>query len=249
MENHQPLFTSLFCAPAKRLLLSMFVWALVLPFTQAHGQVINVQFTDGSNLPVLNGESWTASVSPLAYTGTTWSQTYSYGAITETALPYSDSTVSHPDVSTVGFTLTGIGGYANNDTFQPLPMFYNTEYTGGEMTLTINGLQNDKKYALYLDAAFNGGDGSIIKVGTQTQDVSGATESSFISDANYAEFAAFPVDNSIVVTFTPDGTDQNLAVFNGFQIEAIPEPSSLALISMGAAALLLFAYRKRQLSL
>jgi hypothetical protein len=182
------------------------------------GPVINVQFTDGGDLPVLNGNTWSSTISPLAYLGTTWSQYFSYGNITGTNLPYSDGTAS-----AVGFTLTGVSGYSNNNQTQPLPMYYETEYSGGNMTLTVTGLQNSQPYDLYFAVASNNGSGSAVTIGTQTLQSTGLTVSSFQSGVNYVKFTGItPVNNSIVVTIAPNGTGQNLGIIDGFQITTSP---------------------------
>ena len=187
----------------------------------------------------MNGDTWSSTVSPLAYTGTTWNHGAGFGTQTGTDLLDSNGTVT-----TVGFTLTGDVAEANGDGFQPLPIFYETEYTDvGGMTLTINGLQNGQPYDLYLASAFNGGDGGFFTVGANTQEVAGTTQSSFISGQNYLEFSSVTaVGNSIVMTIKPDGTNQNLAILNAFQITEAPEPSTYTMLIAGLG-LLVFALR------
>jgi hypothetical protein len=188
--------------------------AQISSLTLAHGPVINVQITDGGDLPVINGTTWSSTASPFAYLGTKWSQFYSYGNISGTNLPYSDGTAS-----TVGFTLTGIVGYANNDTTSLLPLLHEVEYSAGNMTLTITGLQAGQLYDLCLPSAYDNGNGSAITIGSQTQGTTGTIASAFINGVNYVQFTGIaPVSNSIVVTIAPNGTGQNLGILNGFQI-------------------------------
>jgi hypothetical protein len=201
-------------------------------------QVINVQFTDGKIQEGLNGQAWSTSISPLAYTGTT----YNYGDITESDLAYSDASSS-----AVGFTLTGPSNLANNDGSAPLPMFREVEYSyEGDLTLTINGLQNGQAYNVALDAAFNGGDGSAFTVGSNTQQDTGNNNgSTFVAGINYVEFdSVVATDNSIVVTIAANNTGQNFANINGFQIEVVPEPSTYAMM-IGGLAFLAFCVRRK----
>jgi hypothetical protein len=206
--------------------------------------VINVQFGDGGQ-EALNGHAWSTSISPLSYSGTTWTETYNYGNISATDLSYSNAAPS-----AVGFTLTGSPDLANNDGGAPLPIFREVEYSGGDLTLTINGLQNGQAYNIALDAAFNGADGSAFTIGMNTQNDTGNNNgSAFANGTNYVEFDSIVAsDNSIVVSIAPNGTGQNFANINGFQIEEAPEPSTWAMMLLGAGGLVFLARRKLALS-
>jgi hypothetical protein len=205
-------------------------------------QVINVQFTDTYAQEDLNGQASSSSIAPLSYTGTTWTQAGGYGVtITGTDVPYSDDTSS-----TISFSLAGGADIANNDGSAPLPIFREVEYSGSDLTLTISGLQDGQAYNLAMDAAFNGGDGSAFSIGSSTlQDTGNNSGSSFVSGTNYVEFeSVLPTDNSIVVTIAPNGTGQNFANINGFQIEEAPEPGTWAMM-LGGLGVLAFFLRRR----
>lgn len=207
----------------------------------AHGQqVINVQFGDGGQDP-LNGQSWSSTISPFSYTGTTWSEDYNYGNFGQTDLPYSDT-----GFSSVSYTLTGPSNLANNDSFATEPILREIEYSyAGPLTLTIDGLQNDQAYNIALDAAFNGGDGSAFTIGSDVQQDTGANISTFTEGINYVEFDnVVASNNEIVVTIAANNTGQNFANLNGFQIEVAPEPSTWAMLFGGLGVLAFFVRRR-----
>ena len=224
----------------------------LLSFAQAQGQVVNVQFTDGSNDSgsagaVLNGNPWSSIVSPLAYTGTTWTSGFASSA---TDLSFSDGSSS-----TIGYTLaaqfTTTNGGSNQAGQQVLTMFTEAAGTGGGNTiLTINGLQNGLAYDIYLDSAFNNNGGSAFTIGSQTQGTTGAINSgSFISGVNFVEFAGInPIDNSIVVTISPSNPG-GFSLLDGFQITEAPEPNSLLMMGLGAVILFAAVSRKRLVTL
>ena len=204
-------------------------------------QVINVQFGDGGDTP-LNGTAWSSTISPLSYSGTIWSEDYNYGNFGQTDLPYSNT-----GSSTVGYTLTGPSNLANNDTFATLPILQEIEYSySGPLTLTISGLQNGQAYNLALDCAFNYADGSTFSItGSSPQSDTGANASSFINGVNYVDFdSVVASDNEIVVTISANGTGQDFANLNGFQIEVAPEPSTWAMLFGGLGMLAFFVRRK-----
>jgi hypothetical protein len=209
-------------------------------------QVVNVQFGDGGQ-EALNGHAWSSSISPLAYSGTTWTETYNYGDISESNLPYSNAAPS-----TVGFTLTGPSNLANNDSSAPLPIFREVEYSyAGDLTLTINGLQDGQAYNIAMDAAFNGGDGSAFTISgyTPQQDTGNNNISAFTNGINYVEFdSVLPTSSEIVVTIAANNTGQNFANINGFQIEEAPEPGTWAMLFGGFGMLVVVTRLRRNLS-
>jgi hypothetical protein len=114
----------------------------LLTFTQARGQIFNVQMTTGNN--GLNGDIWSASVSPLAYTGTTWSQSYGGNL--------SDIPDSNNNSSTVSYTLASSDpGVSNGGSSSGTTIVESTAYGfQADLTLTISGLQDNQTYNLYL---------------------------------------------------------------------------------------------------
>lgn len=203
-------------------------------------QVINVQFTDSYSQEGLNGQSWSSIIAPFAYTGTTWTQAGAYSNFGASALLYSGG-----GSSTVGFTVTGNPALSNNDGFATEPLLREIEYSGGDLTLTISGLQNGQAYNLALACAWNGADGSAFTIGSNTHQDTGANIPTFTEGVNYVEFAdVTATDNSIVVTIAPNGDGQNFANINGFQLEVAPEPSTWAMMFGGLALLGLCVRRK-----
>lgn len=127
-------------------------------------------------------------------------------------------------------------------------------------TITLAGLTANQQYAIYL---YNGSTsiGRITDfnvVGTST--VSGSinnvgtpgtvtwTPATAVIPGNYLQLnATANVSGQLVINFMNRaammGSEGDLA---GFQIRAIPEPSTYALLVTGAAALLIVAYRRRR---
>jgi hypothetical protein len=126
--------------------------------------------------------------------------------------------------------------------------------TGGNTgTVTLTGLASNQQYALYL---YNGST-SIGRV--TTFNVTGATpanglitNATVISTANWVPAvnyfqlnATSSVSGQLVIQFMNQAASE--ANFAGFQIRAIPEPSTYALLITGAAVLLLIVgYRARR---
>lgn len=126
-------------------------------------------------------------------------------------------------------------------------------------TATLNGLTANQSYAIYL---YNGSTsiGRITDfnvVGTST--VSGSinnvgtpgtvmwTPGTAVVPGNYLQLnATANVSGQLVINFMNRAASEG--DFAGFQIRAIPEPSTYALVITGAAALLIVAYRARRRS-
>lgn len=145
-----------------------------------------------------------------------------------------------------GFTPTTIGYSATGSTggvSATIPLF--NDYLHGGSTLNITGLDNSLKYNLVLYGAQNffGGRGATFTVGAVSKSTSGDQQSSFAEGVNYVRYENLsPTSGAIAVTATtgPDG----VAIFNGFQLEAVPEPSSGLLLLGTATAGLLVRRRK-----
>jgi len=216
-------------------------------------QVVNVQFTDGAH-GYLDGDSYSSTVSPLSYSGTTWNTEFGFGDFGATNLLYSGGLGSG-----INFELSGNPQGSDNDggdpaTF-PLPLLGVTEFSypgnddiaSGDLTLTISGLQPGQAYNVVLADGYNGGDGSAFTLGSTTAQVAGNNTVDYFSNGvDDAEFANVVPDSndSLVITIAPNGDGQNFSNINGFQIEEAPEPGTWALM-LGGVGLLGVAYRRR----
>jgi hypothetical protein len=219
--------------------------------------MIDVDFTGGM----------TSTANPLGpavigSTGDFWNVFTASGSNPATALKLTTG------VASAGVTLqisgsqyiTGTSGGANGPNAAMTEDFL---AVGGAMqvrtgTITLAGLTANQNYDLYL---YNGStsvgritdfnvtngsttvNGSITNVGTP-----GAvtwTPSTAIIPANYLQLnVAANSTGQLVIKFMNKAAFEG--DFAGFQIRAIPEPSTYALFATGAAALLIVAYRARR---
>jgi hypothetical protein len=221
----------------KSLLLPIIAMGL-LSLTQAQGQIFNVQMTSGFD--ALNGTAWTSSVAPLAYTGTTWSQSYG-GNLSN--IPDSNDDPG----STVSYTLSSPNlGVSDHGAATSLPIFGATAFGyQADLTLTLSGLDDSKSYDLVLVSAYDGAYGGTFTIGSLPSQTSVGNSGlgSFAVGQNYVEFTNLtPTSGQIVVTDAPVG---DFAMLNGFQLEVAPEPSTYALIGLGLVALAVVASRRK----
>jgi len=121
---------------------------------------------------------------------------------------------------------------------------------------TVGGLTDGGKYNLYLYAvtgSLTGGRSTTFTVDSISQTVTNATNaSSFIAGNNYVEFAGLTANGSGDISGTWGALGNTGPVINGFQIQSVPavvpEPSSLATMSLVGMALLLFCKRLKKQS-
>jgi hypothetical protein len=202
-------------------------------YSSAQAQILNVQFTDNVRGNALNGDSWGPTVSALAYTGTTWTSTF---ADSGSDLPYSDDSAS-----TIGYTVSNVN--TSNNGGSSLDMFQET-FVSNAMTLTINGLSDSKSYDIYLYGAYDSIFNSTFTIGSATKATAGVSgnDSTFTEGVSYVEFTNIaPTSNAITVSITPGN---GFALIEGFQLAVAPEPSTYAMMLVGAGALVWFARRK-----
>jgi hypothetical protein len=150
--------------------------------------------------------------------------------------------------SSITVSLYDAGGYnpynsANHAAFaDPL---LSDEFYGGGSTIAITGLTPGGNYDLYLYSE-NGGhnsDNTTFTFGTSLTAVNNATgDLAFTPGVNYVEFA-LTADGSGDITGSYSGIAPGI---DGLQIEAVaaPEPSTYALVALGAGMLMLRLRRK-----
>jgi hypothetical protein len=133
-----------------------------------------------------------------------------------------------------------------------------TGATANTGTVTLAGLTSGQQYALYL---YNGGSTSIGRITdfsvTGTAIANGSvnnigapgavlwTPATAIIPGNYVQLnGTATAGGQLVIQFMNRAASEG--DFAGFQIRAIPEPSTYALVVTGAAALLIVGYRARR---
>jgi len=200
--------------------------------------VVNVNFTDTPS-QFLDGNTWvtgTTTNAPLAYTGTVWTDLTSGPNFTASNLPNSDGTSSG-----VGFTTTAVG-YDGSFVPGPLKMQQGGAY-GPPLTLTLTGLA-PTDYNLYLASnhRINVVAGGVFTIGSQSLTSTSGQWAYWEEGVNYVAFFNLTPDinNQIVVNVIAAPGD-SYAALNGFQLEVLPEPSSVLLLGVGG----LLVWRRR----
>jgi hypothetical protein len=197
----------------------------------AQASVVNVNFDTGP-VHVINGTSWSASVAPRSYTGTTWTDTGSYASGTN--LPDSNNNPTAVDYTITSGAISTYQGEAS------VPViFKGGVYAFAPATLTLSDLDNDKKYDLYLVSNyFNQYGGTFALAGYPTQTTTADTmPGTYTEGDNYVKFLQIsPTGGSIVVTETVAPGDA-LLVLNGFQL-SVPEPASAGVACVAGLAML-----------
>lgn len=150
-----------------------------------------------------------------------------------------------------GTTVTGIG-HSLSGTFSPGGVgadisLFSDYFNAGPATLTLTGLDNSKTYTLILYGAQNflGGRGATFTVGDVSKTTTGDQQSTFAEGVNYVRYDNLSPTGG-VLTATVSTGPESVGIFNGFQLQAIPEPSSALLMLGATTAGLLLRRRKLQ---
>jgi len=208
--------------------------------TQAQVLAINVNLNQQSAAApngLLDGTIWSAPIAPLDYTGMRWTDTT---LTSESNLVWSDGSSS-----TIGFSLTGGTGTGSSTNWGGPIVMLEGGFYGTNETLTLTNLQAGHTYDLYVAGNYNPNPAlgaSTFTIGAQSLTAAGVADSTtWVNNGNYVEFTGItPVGTSITVTMSGE--------FNGFQlaeVAAAPEPSTYALLGLGALALLVVSRRRK----
>jgi hypothetical protein len=204
--------------------------------TQAQVLAINVNLNQQGPSGELNGTSWSSSIAPLDYTDSSWTDTDLTSG--------SDLVWSDGSSSTIGFSLTGGTGTGSSTNWGGPIVMLEGGFYGTNETLTLTNLQAGHTYDLYVAGNYNPNPAlgaSTFTIGAQSLTAAGVADSTtWVNNGNYVEFSDItPVGTSITVTMSGE--------FNGFQLapEGVPEPSTVALIGLGALGLAFLVSRRR----
>jgi len=222
--------------------------------TATAGTTVNVNFGfSGQSTP----QEYTGlGVAPDAGGNTFW-HFVNDGNLTQSNLEASDGSTP----TTIGFSLTGLDndvpyhlGPAGISLYQ---LGFRNNEDGGQGTLTINGLDNSKTYDVYAYSQANHSNPAIdLRGGTftigGTQLTASATpenHSTFEEGVNFVKFSdVAPSSSEITVTISnhlPQG-GVNGWVLNAFQVQEVPEPSTIALGIAGLLAACTIRVRRRR---
>jgi hypothetical protein len=194
---------------------------------------------------VTRGHNYTGSA---VAGGGTWNE-YDVPGTGGAAIPLVDANSA---ATAVTFSLSGYeGGDMLSDTFMGQYAYINPG--GAAATFTLSGLGHSAQYALYLygAAANNANCNTIFTANGVTQTTTGdGYYGSFVEGSNYVRLLVTANGSGTITgTFQPEPSTDSATyygLFNGLQIESVPEPSTLMLLATGLLGLLAYAWRKRR---
>ncbi len=235
----------------KRVSVTLLTLAFGLYCGLANATLINVDFgpnSDGNGTFTSGvGETYSGPGAVVGSAGDKWNVT----PRTSGAILYDSAN------QTTGITLTTSGGLGEgtaaagssfkDSSFNKLTWDNLIVTSGSSLTVTLSGVTAGS-YNLYLYAV-PPGDGED-RVGTYTANGKSVaigpnnSNTTFLEGANYGVLRDVVVGSDHLLTLavtTAGETD-----FNGFQLQSVPEPSSLILLGVGLCSLLAYAWRKRK---
>ena len=198
--------------------------------------------------------SMVANATPMAFNGSTWNiqaeAPYANG-------PYGTNTVISQSSATNLLYSTGGGsgiGYTISpnlltwqqsvptDTAMPLLSNLAGNYANGNPgTIVFSGLNNSAKYDITLEAYSGGFWGATFTLGMNSQSIAATHANDFtgwVLDGDYVEFNNIsPTAGVISITEANGPGEADLSGFQIGEVVSAPEPSSTALLVLGAGAL------------
>ena len=116
-------------------------------------------------------------------------------------------------------------------------------------TITLGNLNNAKTYDVYLYGCSANNQGATFTIGAAVKAAKSNDRNNFIAEGNannnYVVFSGIaPSSGSIVIGVSGNGDTARLV--NGFQIQEVPEPSTIVLLGMGVIGLLAYAWKNRK---
>ncbi len=239
-------------------LLALLAWAPHAGAALIVEHVINVGLTTDVTQPGqdYNGTNWSATVSPLPYSGSVWNSTTVNNLGPSLGTSVSNLRYSDTGSSSYGFTFGPVNQSFGNNISPLLLLRGGAEETIGypndPITLTITGLPTAPQYSgqtfdLYISGILPQGalnlSGSRIALGAGTPQLEADTQhNTWVAGDNYVLFTDILNGNnsgSVTVTLSTV-SGYNYTSLNGFQLAElapVPEPSVAILLGVGATVL------------
>jgi len=232
----------------KRVSVTLLALAFGLYCDLANATLINVDFGPGAADYIMTGAGLIGSA------GDTWNVTGQYSSSGTFALVDSAN-------SSAGVTMTTSGGLfegtatAPGFTIATDSPYYNLVYdnivitTGSPFSATLSNLAAGT-YNLYFYAVPPGDGqdrvGTYSANGLSTSIGANNNATSMTNGVNYGVLQNVTVGSDHLLTISVVATGGGETDFNGFQLQSVPEPSSLILLGVGLCSLLAYAWRKRK---
>ncbi|NWK57298.1 PEP-CTERM sorting domain-containing protein [Verrucomicrobiaceae bacterium N1E253] len=164
-------------------------------------------------------------------------------------------TASLDGIDDLTITVSGATDSGTGNRNPALTLFKDYQYTvGGTINVTISGLNDLKNYNLavfmgqwYVSSGstsfLRGGEATVTTANTTHPSAESTTGDSFdtyLEGVNYVQFDNLTTDGSGNINFTVSNGPEGIGIFNGFEIQSVPEPSSSAMLGLGGLALILY---------
>lgn len=188
-------------------------------------------------------------ISGATYTGAGVLDTSSHTWLSKT----SNGSTFSLDSQTVTLGLTN--WFADGSADTAIDLFDHYKHNNGTLTsvFSLSGLNNALVYDIVIYSAQNafGGRGGMFDLttgsyaGLDPQTTTGDQQSSFTEGVNYVRYTGITAVGG-VISFNASNSPDGIAVMNGFEVSAVPEPSTYGLIGAGAIALVTAVRRRRR---